>query len=39
MMGILKEWTPEDTKQMDHIVHEIYLLMNGKITPFSEKES
>ena len=39
MMGILKEWTPEDTKQMDHIVHEIYLLMNGKITRFSEKES
>ncbi len=32
--GILEEWTEEDTKNLDRIVHEVYLLMTGGITPF-----
>lgn len=33
VIGILREWTEEDTKNLDQIVHEIYLLMSGKISP------
>jgi AcrR family transcriptional regulator len=35
VMGILREWTEEDTKNLDRIVHEVYLLMAGKVTPRS----
>lgn len=36
--GILEEWTEEDTKNLDKIVHEIYLLIMGERLPvFSEK--
>ena len=31
--GILKNWTAEDSENLDHIVHEINLLMGGKIIP------
>ena len=33
VMGILKEWTEEDTRNLDQIVHNIYLLIQGKISP------
>lgn len=38
IMGILRNWNPEETKDMEHIAHIIYLLMMGKINPFSERE-
>ena len=34
VMGILREWTEEDTKNIDQIVHEVSLLMTGQISPF-----
>lgn len=33
VLGILREWTPEDTKNLDRIVHQVYLLMAGQIQP------
>ena len=33
VLGILREWTPEDTKNFDRIVHQVYLLMAGQIQP------
>ena len=33
VIGILREWTDEDTKNLDRIAHEIYLLMAGKVSP------
>lgn len=35
IMGILRDWTDEDTKNLDQIVHEIYLLIMGKVSPLS----
>lgn len=35
ILGLLQDWTPEDTRNLDAIVHEVYLLMMGKITPES----
>lgn len=35
VMGILQEWTDNDTKNLDHIVHQIYLLITGGISPIS----
>ena len=34
IMGILQDWTDEDTSNLDQIVHELYLLCTGTITPF-----
>ena len=33
IFGILQDWTPEDTKNLDMIVHEVYLIMMGKNAP------
>lgn len=33
ILGLLQDWTPEDTKNLDVIVHEVYLLVMGKIAP------
>lgn len=30
IIGILAEWTEEDTKNLDKIVHRVYLLLTGK---------
>lgn len=30
IFGILQDWTLEDTKNLDMIVHEVYLIMMGK---------
>ena len=30
ILGLLQDWTPEDTKNLDMIVHEVYLIMMGK---------
>ena len=35
IMGMIQDWTDEDTKNLDRIVHQIYLLLAGEITPFS----
>lgn len=37
VIGILKEWTDEDTRNLDQIVHGVYLLMTGSISPFSDR--
>lgn len=33
IFGLLQDWTPEDTKNLDMIVHEVYLIMMGKFVP------
>lgn len=33
IFGIFQDWTPEDTKNLDMIVHEVYLIMMGKNAP------
>lgn len=33
LLGLLQDWTPEDTRNLDAIVHEVYLIMMGKIIP------
>ncbi len=35
ILGILRGWNYEDTKNLDQIVHNIYLLITGGISPFS----
>lgn len=35
VMGILRDWTEEDTQNLDKIVHEVYLLLTGAISPFA----
>lgn len=30
ILGLFQDWTPEDTKNLDMIVHEVYLIMMGK---------
>ena len=37
MIGLLREWSEEDTKNLDQIVHTVYLLMTGGISPFSNQ--
>ncbi len=32
ILGLLREWTDEDTKQLDQIAHQIYLMM-GQVSP------
>lgn len=32
--GVLQDWTDTDTKNLDHTVHLLYQLMEGKISPF-----
>lgn len=34
IIGILQSWTKEDTENLDEIVHNINLLLQGKIHPF-----
>lgn len=36
ILGLLQDWTPEDTRNLDAIVHEVYLIMMGKIIPTEE---
>ena len=31
ILGLLQDWTPEDTRNLDAIVHEVYLIMMGKV--------
>ena len=35
ILGLLEEWTEEDTRNLDFIVHEVYLLMTGGMRPSS----
>ena len=35
IMGILANWTEEDTKNLDKIVHQIYFIMTEGVSPFS----
>lgn len=37
VMGILRNWNPEETKDIEHVAHIMYLLMLGKIDPFSKE--
>lgn len=34
IIGILQSWTKEDTENLDEIVHNMHLLLQGKIRPF-----
>ena len=34
IIGILQDWSEEDTQNLDQIVHEVYLLMTGGISAF-----
>lgn len=36
VMGILRDWTDEDTEHMDEIVHSVYLLLTGGMAPQAE---
>ena len=36
VIGLLQEWTEEDTRNLDQIAHEVYQLITGGISPFSE---
>lgn len=38
ILGLLHDWTEEDSRNIDSIVHEILLLVTGGVTPFSRKE-
>ena len=33
IMGILRTWTDEDTKNMDRIIHDIYAYVSGELKP------
>ena len=33
VIGLLQEWTEEDTKNLDAIVHEVHLLLRGDVSP------
>lgn len=35
VLGILRTWTEEDTKHLDQIVHQVYELLIGRISPYS----
>lgn len=35
VIGLLRGWTEEDTGNLDQIVHQVYRLMTGDITPYS----
>ena len=37
ILGILQEWTENDTENMDRIVHEVYLLLTGAVSPFPQQ--
>lgn len=37
VIGLLQGWTQEDTKNLDAIVHEVYLLMTGGVSPLPGK--
>ena len=34
--GILREWTEADTKNMDQIVNQVYLLLTGRVSPYPQ---
>ena len=35
VIGMLQEWTDEDTQHLEEIVHKMILMMNGDIRPRS----
>lgn len=37
-MGLLGEWTEEDTEQLDQIVHTVYHIMTAQIPTWSGRE-
>ncbi len=32
MMGLLRDWTEADTEHLDHIVHQVYLILTGEVS-------
>lgn len=36
-IGLLEDWDDEDTKNLDHIVHMIYQIISGALSPFADK--
>lgn len=34
IIGVLYDWSPEDDKNIDTIIHTIYLILHGEISPF-----
>ena len=37
IMGLLEEWTEEDTERMDQIVHTVYHIMTAEIPPWDSR--
>lgn len=37
IIGLLREWTPEDTRNIDQIVHVVFMILSGEISPYPEK--
>ena len=38
-LGLLRDWTEEDSKNLDRIVHNVYLLMTSSTLPFFKQET
>jgi transcriptional regulator, tetR family len=36
ILGLWRDWTEEDTRNLDQIVHEVYRLLTGGILPYSK---
>ncbi|MCD7920412.1 MAG: TetR family transcriptional regulator [Clostridiales bacterium] len=32
MMGLLRDWTEADTEDLNHIVHQVYLILTGEVS-------
>ncbi len=32
MMGLLRDWTGADTEDLEHIVHQVYLILTGEVS-------
>ena len=39
VMGLLREWTKQDTENISYIVHQIYLLLMGKAVLVSDENN
>ena len=35
VLGLLREWTDEDTRNLDMIAHQVYVLMAGESSPMN----
>ncbi len=38
MMGLLRDWTEADTEDLEHIVHQVYLILTGEVSALDRRE-